>query len=395
VEWSNDERLLQQWPELAPRARAVADLTGGNPRLLLMLYQSLELGELPSVIEAFRALLDELTPFYKHVVENRAPQQRKLLGLAAFHDRGASPSELAAESGLPERQVSALLGHLVKDGLLRRVRRPGSRTSAYPFTEPLLRMWLQMRASPEGERRVECVVEFFRIWYAHAETEYQQAVMDQAKRLTDFALTRDVKEADEARTCLEYLILAAPPAKTILTSLFDDLLSLAQILHGFGSLLLGQIEEGLSALEPSITSWPSTIPLSYRWAAIVTIVACTAATRGNFGHAYRVLGIIPSIIRQIPLDERTDGILVVLACVNRSGHEELCEVSLEIMTPLCDDVELLEPLREALAYIRGGRDPYFLEALNPDLRRAVELVAQHFGAGLPSLPRSIAESSPK
>jgi signal peptidase I len=141
-----------------------------------MLYQIIELGELPGVIQAFRLLLDELTPFFKHIIENRAPQQRKLLALAAFHDRGASPSELAAESGLPERHVSALLQLLVKDGLLQRVRRPGSRTTAYPFLEPLLRMWLQVRTSPEGERRVICIVEFFRMWYAGAEAEFQRTL---------------------------------------------------------------------------------------------------------------------------------------------------------------------------------------------------------------------------
>jgi hypothetical protein len=283
AEWAGDDELLQRWPELGPRARAVAELTGGNPRLLLMLYQSLQLGELPSVIEAFRALLDELTPFYKHVVESRAPQQRKLLLLAAFHDRGASPSELAAESGLPERQVSALLGPLVKDRLLRRVRRPGARTSAYPFSEPLLRMWLQMRASPEGERRVRCVVEFFRVWYMDAGVEYQPAFTEQADRALE--------------------------------------------------------------LRPG-----DSIALSLR------------------------------VLNRLDTDRLQDGLVHTLRTIFRAGHQSLCEEALERLTPLANEAALLEPFYQALAYLRAGRDPYFLEALNPDVRRAVELVVEQFGA---------------
>jgi uncharacterized protein len=262
--WVGDEELIKRWETLAPRIRAVSEIAGGNPRLLLMLYQSLQMAELPSVIEAFRALLDESTPFYKNVVENRAPQQRKLLGLAAFHDRGASPSELAAESGLSERQVAALLGDLVKAGLLRRVRRPGSRTSAYPFSEPLLRMWLQMRASPEGERRVTSIVEFFRIWYARAEPEFSQIPVSALKRAS-----------------------AGGIADRLVTSI-------REIFH--------------------------------------------------------------------------------------SGDLRLSTEALDRMSQLTDAPALLEPFRQTLAYLEGGRDPYFLEALNPDIRRAVELLVAEFDA---------------
>lgn len=210
AKWANNTRFAQSSRALTVRISALSELAGGNPRLLLMLYQSLEPGELPSVIESFRALLDELTPFFKHVVESRAPQQRKLLMLAAFHDRGAAPSELAKESGLPERQVSALLGPLVKDGLLKRARRPGARSSAYPFAEPLLRMWLQMRASPEGERRLACIVEFFRLWYESAEAEYRQVFADQLRAASHLLERGRLEDWREAMFGLRYLAGGAP-----------------------------------------------------------------------------------------------------------------------------------------------------------------------------------------
>lgn len=615
AEWAGDAPLLERWPDLAPRIRALADLAGGNPRLLLMLYQSLELGELPTVIEAFRALLDELTPYYKHIVESRAPQQRKLLALAAFHDRGASPSELAAESGLPERQVSALLGPLTKDGLLRRVRRPGARASAYPFVEPLLRMWLQMRASPEGERRVACIIEFFRIWYAGAEFDFQRVFAEQVKRTMELARGGDFHAMQEAMLGLGYLAQAAPSIAStqnlisrltellesasspeirsesliILVAALDRALELqpddrlAFVLRAGALMFLGRHSEGMAGLDRAVELMPDfalafglraaflldqgraaealfdasraldmdpdnvsvfgvrgrahlrldqdaealadfsrilklrpndldalegrAVALLFLGRYAESVAECnhilaldpdhsraidcrgtallqlgrpaealadfnrllalrpddslvfnsrglallglgrhtealadfdrsieldsemndalfnrglalaarsqaedalpdlelgvrraraggmqlslvseslaelvvTLAARDDPGLARRGLHVLTEAVRKAPDGGRPEALLVALRTVFRPGHQELCAEALELLSPLCDEPTALEPFRQALIYIEGGRDPYSLEALNPDVRRAVELVVAEFG----------------
>ncbi|HEY8693730.1 MAG TPA: hypothetical protein VIR57_13435, partial [Chloroflexota bacterium] len=206
----NRDPLLERWRQLRPRLRALADLAGGTPRLMLMLYDSLHVDQLPNVASAFRQLLDELTPFFKHRVEDLPSQERKLLSLAAAQERGASPSQLAIASGIQERQVAVLLGRLERSGYLRRVRRPGSRTSSYPFTERLLQMWLQMRSSREGERRLACLVEFFRVWYAHAEEEYLEAVGRAAGGVREMAARSGLVPAEDLAISLDYLVRAAP-----------------------------------------------------------------------------------------------------------------------------------------------------------------------------------------
>jgi tetratricopeptide (TPR) repeat protein len=621
AEWAGDRALLDRWPELSPRARAVAELTGGNPRLLLMLYQSLQLGELPTVVDAFRALLDELTPFYKHVVESRAPQQRKLLTLAAFHDRGASPSQLAQESGLPERQVSALLGHLETDRLLRRVRRPGARTSAYPFTEPLLRMWLQMRASPEGERRVHCIVEFFRIWFAHSSAEYEEVFASQAERASKLLQTGELHALRDALLGLSYLVQAAPSltdclaalhqlltvdistlpeeeTKEVMLLVIECLLEIQPVEPStllVRSLLLarvGRVEEALADLNRCVELQPDEPELLVHRGIVLTrlgryaaaladfdravelepdshpilalrvdtlfnlerynealadcdralqlrpddaemlckrsnllgllsrdneaLAACNHAlelqpdytealsSRGltlfslgrftealaDFGRALELqpdhyvairarirllrhlrrysealtdyshaihlqpdepvtafgrsitlllldrvdealadlsLGIakaiaqtrlhvavplvlaevigraaaldhpreaqvgisaLPMILSRIPAERRRDALLNTANTVFGFGQDWLCEETLELLSPLADDPLLLEPFRQALVYLRGGRDPYVLEALNPDIRRAVELVIEQFGSQRPGQTES-------
>ena len=441
ADWAGDTELLARWPELAPKIRAVADLTGGNPRLLLMLYQSLELGELPSVVEAFRALLDELTPFYKHVVESRAPQQRKLLVLAAFHDRGPSPSQLASESGLPERQVSALLGPLVKDGLLRRVRRPGSRTSAYPFAEPLLRMWLQMRASPEGERRVACIVEFFRAWYENNETDYLNAFTGERQRISELHLAGNAEGVREAILAFEYLAQAAASlaasneafwrlvesgplhdadaeargslqqallasAERGVTLAPDD--THARHNRALALLIMGRVDDALKDL--TVAGGLDKYPWSRAWWLVALL-----STLGDHQEAVRVLvelveplvgdevfrpfGVLLGVRVAVEAQGRVDSTVVegawqavgslieagqgrfetgaliqMLSWIRSAYDDESCQEVIERLETMLDDATPLELFRTVLAHLAGGRDPYFIEALNPDVRRAVEVM---------------------
>lgn len=346
--------LLDRWAEVAPRVQTINELAGGNPRLLLMLYQSLQMAELPSVLQAFRALLDELTPFFKHVVESRAPQQRKLLQLAALHDRGASPLELARESGLPERQVSALLGPLVKDGLLQRVRKPGSRASAYPFNEPLLRMWLQMRSSPEEERRVRCVVEFFRLWYESAESEYDSVFHALSAFVADVGVPRRGLAAyDQLLTRF-----ADTPEATIATGRSK----------GSGESFAGALRRVLA--DPNLSE--DDLPLVAFSAAVMLT---DSLKQGNRQNTLDGLAILCEGLERVSRGIRDTAAVQALRRIFSSGDLELCQEAIGSLKGLVEDSEMLLPFQGAIDYIRGGRDPYHLAALSPEMRRAVELVA--------------------
>src|SRR5207244_1899902 len=63
----------------ASRLRALGYFTGGNPRLVLMLYRVVSHSDVTEVRRALEKLLDEVTPYYKAKVETLPPQQRKIL----------------------------------------------------------------------------------------------------------------------------------------------------------------------------------------------------------------------------------------------------------------------------------------------------------------------------
>jgi hypothetical protein len=83
----------------ASRLRALKYFTGGNPRLVLMLYRVVSRSNVTEVRRALEKLLDEVTPYYKAKVEMLPPQQRKILDhiarVSGQTSQGITPKEIA------------------------------------------------------------------------------------------------------------------------------------------------------------------------------------------------------------------------------------------------------------------------------------------------------------
>ncbi len=200
--------LLERFKELKPRINAVHHLTGGNPRLVLMLYQLYTRTELPEVRESIQTLLDDLTPYYKHRIEVLAPQQRKVLDTFARLGRPANPTELSKETRLPVNQINSILKRLRDLGFVSISPQKRRKTTLYMVSERVFRIWYQMRFSALGRSKLEFFIEFLRIWYTEHEwvketrrlmVEYQSATAE-----------RQFGEAGRFIEHLEYLAEAAP-----------------------------------------------------------------------------------------------------------------------------------------------------------------------------------------
>ena len=62
AEWDGNREFLDNLAGIKPRLQALHHLTGGNPRLALMLYQLYTQSALPEIRTALHMLLDDLTP---------------------------------------------------------------------------------------------------------------------------------------------------------------------------------------------------------------------------------------------------------------------------------------------------------------------------------------------
>lgn len=195
----------------ASRLRALEYFTGGNPRLVLMLYRVVTQSDLSEVRRGLAKLLDEVTPYYKAKIEALPPQQRKILDhiarVSGVTNEGLTPGDIATAVRLPPNQVSAQLKRLAEIDYVRSANLPG-RSSYYTLAEPLYAIWHQMRLGRNAHQRMGWLVNFLRVWYAAEEMGAESERLQ-----TRFHAYLEANRLREARDTLEhyrYLAEAMP-----------------------------------------------------------------------------------------------------------------------------------------------------------------------------------------
>jgi hypothetical protein len=184
------------------RIRTLHYFTGGNPRLVLMLYRIIASSDLIDVQRGLEKLLDEVTPYYKAKIESLPPQQRKILDhiarVSARTHSGLTPTDIAAETRLPVNQVTSQLKRLSGLGYVRAAN-VRARSSWYSLAEPLYAIWHQMRFGRESRERMAWLVEFLKAWYSSRE------MFDEAEKLAGlFAELAKAGEKARAAETLDY-----------------------------------------------------------------------------------------------------------------------------------------------------------------------------------------------
>ncbi len=202
------------------RVKAITRLTGGNPRLLLMVYQMCEHGEIPEVRRALETLLDELTPYFKHRAESLAPQMRKVLDALARSDSNLTPTEIAREARLDVKQVSVQLTRMKEGGLVTAARARGRRNAYYGITERLFRIWYKMRLSRKDRNEAYFFVEFLQAWY-EAE-EMMDLVTGLSSRFKDILAGGDHDNARQLLESLHIVKLASKDARVAATATLQE-----------------------------------------------------------------------------------------------------------------------------------------------------------------------------
>lgn len=186
AELDGTRAVLDHFDELQPRIKAVHHLTGGNPRLVLMLYQLCQDAELPEVRRAIEAVLDDITPYYKARLESLSPQQRRVMDTFAKLGRPATPTELARETRLAVNIINSNLKRLREAGFVAIAPQKRRKSTLYMVSERVFRIWHQMRFTA-SRRRLQFLVDFLQVWYSPEEwkaetdrllTEYRRSAQD-------------------------------------------------------------------------------------------------------------------------------------------------------------------------------------------------------------------------
>lgn len=200
-EIENIEELLQK---NRSRIKALETFTGGNPRLVLMLYRIIISSDMTEVTKGLEQLLDAVTPLYKDKTEKLPNQQKKIINEIAQYSlekrEGISPTEIAKRIRMTPNQVSSQLKRLAENGYVKALNIRG-RSSFYVLSEPLYAIWAQMRFGRNAREKRNWLVQILKALFDVQ--EIQKEIEKLGERVKQFKLDgRDKK----ARGTLEYML---------------------------------------------------------------------------------------------------------------------------------------------------------------------------------------------
>ncbi len=218
------------------RLRVLEYFTGGNARLVLMLYRIITRSDVSEMRRDLELLLDQVTPFYKAKTEDLPPQQRKILDHIArasgqTHE-GVSPSEIAKAVRLTPQVVSAQLKRLTEQGYVHPANLRG-RSAFYTLSEPLYSLWYQMRFGRDARQRMAWLVSFLKGFYTVQELGEQSHLLE-----SRFQSLLAAGQEREARNALEYRrwIAEALPDRANAGKMMERIIHDYLVLRDFGTL---------------------------------------------------------------------------------------------------------------------------------------------------------------
>ena len=145
-------------PAARREVRPIQILTGGNPRLLVMVAEFARHRSLRRLMSELVTLVDEHTEYFRGHLEVLPKTERRVYVAVIDLWRPSSASEVAARARVDIRVASTMLGRLVERGAVDR--QGHGRKRLYAATEPLYSMYYKLRRERDEAAVVENLIRF-------------------------------------------------------------------------------------------------------------------------------------------------------------------------------------------------------------------------------------------
>lgn len=166
------------------RIETLRRLTGGVPRTLVMLFDIL-MDDGGNAFDDLLKILDEVTPLYKHRMDDLPPQLQEIVHTIAMNWDGMLTRDVAKKTKLESKAISAQLKQLEKYEIIES--ESIGKNKIYKIKERFFNIWYLMRYGRKKDRqRVEWLVKFLVSWYSKEELE------ERAQKLIDSLQTTEV-----------------------------------------------------------------------------------------------------------------------------------------------------------------------------------------------------------
>lgn len=155
------EEIITEHPE---RIEAVRRLTDGVPRTIVLLFQIIMEGAKESSYAYLEETIDKTTPLYKHRMDDLSRQQKAIVHAIAMNWDAMSTKEIAEQTRLPSKTVSAQLVKLQQQWIVDKIE-TSTKNHLYIIKERFFNIWYLMRyGSQTDKRRVLWLTRFLESW---------------------------------------------------------------------------------------------------------------------------------------------------------------------------------------------------------------------------------------
>lgn len=160
------EKVIKETPE---RIETLRQLTGGVPRTMIMLFD-IFIDEDGNAFDDLLKVLDDVTPLYKHRMDDLPPPLQDIVHTIALNWDGMFTKDIAKKTRLQSKEVSAQLKQLEKYQLIEA--ESTGKNKIYKIQERFFNIWYLMRFGRKKERaKVEWLVKFLLSWFSRDELE--------------------------------------------------------------------------------------------------------------------------------------------------------------------------------------------------------------------------------
>ena len=157
----NVQYILNHYPQ---RVEALRRLTGGVVRTIILLFEIFTDDRDGSAFHDLEALLDRVTPLYKHRMDDLATQQQEIIHELAMAWDAVNVKELAQKTRIESKVLSAQLAQLYRSGEAEKIE-TGTKNHLYYIDERFFNIWYLMRFGRKGDKnKIIWLTRFFEEW---------------------------------------------------------------------------------------------------------------------------------------------------------------------------------------------------------------------------------------
>jgi hypothetical protein len=159
-----EEEFKQKEKLLKNKVIAMAKLTGGNPRMMVFLYDAATKKNVFEIENAIEELMENLNEYFRNCLTSLAPQERTILDAFADMEGPATPLEIARRTRIKEQSTYAHIKRLKDAGFIEVVEFGKHKISRYDVTERLFRLWRQT-ATASGRKKFQILIRSLKLYF--------------------------------------------------------------------------------------------------------------------------------------------------------------------------------------------------------------------------------------